>query len=340
MPADDLLVPPAVDRLEPDRRAMVRSRFVYRAWLWASFVGVYVNLFVGMAAMIYTQTSWLPAWGLMAGFALLPLSGIYIANRAKSRLVRSVGDQVRSRLGVKRRSGQGGAFVLVVVAFVAGAVSLSNIALGWVLVGLALLGPWIRRRTDPTTPTWVLVFSSGWFLVGGVGTLAWEASHPGTGPWTTIAWMALFPGGLPARMVRRPLRAAMGRDDGLGRLARRLGDLLPAADRARAARIEGADERSRELLVRRFEGVLTTEGMGEALLELSEVTTDLDERRGWLAASARLLPDHPQPFAGLASLAEGSDALAYATFAELNATRAVTVDSSPYTTLRESLEAG
>jgi hypothetical protein len=206
---------------------------------------------------------------------------------------------------------------------------------------LALYSPWGRWRNDPHVQRWVLAFMSLWMvlaaglLFGLEGVLGTEQTF-----WVGVVWMMGFPGGLPAVMLRRPITAALDREDVLGRMARAFSPLLPAPQRAAAARIGGQEDQARAMVVERFKGFQSTQLMGEGLLELATLEDDPEARQAWLAGAMLLLADHPEPFAAMArELRDTGDreALGFAEFAENNATRALTFDADTYAALRLEL---
>ncbi len=97
------------------------------------------------------------------------------------------------------------------------------------------------------------------------------------------------------------------------------------------------------MVVERFKGFQSTALMGEALLELAKLEEDVEARLAWLSGAMLLLSDHPEPFAAMArELHEAGDAeaLDFATFAEANASRALTFDVEGYAALRSELSEG
>lgn len=342
-PRTDVLEPPAVDGLEEARRAALRERFVYRVWMIGLVVVLYVNLVGAALFMAFSNASgWVTA-AVMLAAGTLPLIGLYVGNRRKSQTVRQVGEAVRSRLGVERRRVPVQLFAGVVGGLAAMPVVAAGArGWGWLFLALAVLAPFGRWARDRTTPRWLLGFSTVWMLAGSAllfGLVGWVGDAEAL--WAAVAWVTLFPFGVPVALTARRMEEWVLREDAVGAWARWASAGFPVRIRAAAARVDGRLEEARALLVEGFKATQPTTAMGRNLLELAACEPDEAARRGWLAGAARLLPDHPGPFAGLARGYADEDlerAVGYAVFAESNAVRAVMIDDGPYVRLRASLE--
>jgi hypothetical protein len=341
---------PDPDQLESTRQTEVAHAFGARVANVLMIAALYVNI---TGVVIGATLSQLTNAGLIVSVllgALLPVIGLIGVQWVRLRRARQAAHRARDLLQITPFGEAPGriAWLAIIVAGLGGAfLPVPNAWVACALLALAVLGPLVRRRRAPETPTWVLGLLGGWVAVA---ALLAVVMVPVTGPKyagaLALTWLICAPFGFPAALLRGPLTGLMSRTDALGGLARAVAPLLPPAQGASALRESGDPNAALSRLKPALAGDQRVIPLGECLLEAAACLTAIGDPRAVpiLGCAAHVLPADPRPFVGLARALAVTDpdrALAYARFAEANAARASFLGGADDArVLREQLEAG
>lgn len=322
---------PAPEHLEERRQAQVRKRFVWRIASVVLMVALYVNLFGGLFGGIALRLPAVTILALLLVLPALPVLGLVFGARIAHREAREGFTAVRDCMEkpVPSRWRQLGRPLMALVCGLGVYITMQNsgnLALALVLLVSAIGTPWVRRRLSPEMPTWAVGTIATWLALGAVWCVAlvpWVGRDRAL--WVGILWILFAPFGLPAWLLREPIRRLAAYDGLPGRLGRAWLHFLPSPQRARHHRETGDDEAARALLTRQLDGMVPRASWLDLTVELATVLDPDDTRKTTLyCAAAHMDPTDARPFLVLARLQRDEDperALAYARFAEANASR-------------------
>jgi CheY-like chemotaxis protein len=328
-----VLSPPRPEELESLRRRWVVLRFARTATALGLVLVLYANLAVGLWAANTHRLSLVAGaviMGLLSAPPVLALGGWLWAGQKRGRTVLRA---VRRALGIEERPrwqswsssllAALGALLLTAALWE----SAQSRSVSFLLVGALL--PLAGSTLDPAWPWRARVLVGAWNALGAWGAaLLWSHIGPGLALLGSVLWMAGSPFLWPTLLLRGHLLRLVGRQDGVGQLARAWAVFLPPAQQARVRRgrgdWEGALRILRQALSRPLRGPL----LQEVLLETGELLLELGDSRatGLFASAVWLRPTETGPLHGLAkALRQKAPELAraYTSFAEQNAARAL-----------------